>query len=163
MDIAKLDKSSLLSVLEIYKTARELMRNTGNPDQWKSTYPEREIVEADIEKGELFGVFSDGELCAVFAFLHGEDSVYDRICEGNWTGSAQYRAIHRVASNGRVKGVLGIILEYCKGFGTDLKIDTHRDNKIMQHLLSKYGFVKCGKIYLENGEERLAYQWVNTN
>ena len=27
-------------------------------------------------------------------------------------------------------------------------------------LLSKYGFIKCGTIYLKNGSERLAYQFI---
>lgn len=39
-----------------------------------------------------------------------------------------------------------------------IRIDTHRDNKPMQHLLNKNGFRYCGIIYLEDGDERLAYQ-----
>ena len=38
------------------------------------------------------------------------------------------------------------------------KIITHRDNRIMQHLLDKNGFTYCGIIYLDDGTERLAYQ-----
>ena len=37
-------------------------------------------------------------------------------------------------------------------------IDTHRDNKIMQHNILKHGFTYCGIIYLLSGDERLAYQ-----
>ncbi|HNZ83431.1 MAG TPA: GNAT family N-acetyltransferase, partial [Sedimentibacter sp.] len=40
----------------------------------------------------------------------------------------------------------------------NLKIDTHRDNIPMQNLLNKNGFIRCGIIYLENGDERIAYQ-----
>jgi len=29
-----------------------------------------------------------------------------------------------------------------------------------QHLLAKYGFCRCGTIYLENGSPRIAYQLV---
>ena len=36
--------------------------------------------------------------------------------------------------------------------------DTHRDHRIMQHLLEKHGFTYCGVIYLASGDERLAYQ-----
>ena len=36
--------------------------------------------------------------------------------------------------------------------------DTHRDNTIMQHLITKHGFTYCGIILLANGDERLAYQ-----
>ena len=48
-------------------------------------------------------------------------------------------------------------VRYCKVCG-NLKIDTHRDNRIMQHLLDKNGFTYCGIIYLDDGTERLAYQ-----
>ena len=40
----------------------------------------------------------------------------------------------------------------------NLRIDTHRDNHIMQHCIRKAGFQYCGIIYLANGDERLAYQ-----
>ena len=40
----------------------------------------------------------------------------------------------------------------------NIRIDTHRDNKIMQHNILKYGFSYCGIIYLLSGDERLAYQ-----
>jgi len=37
---------------------------------------------------------------------------------------------------------------------SNIRIDTHRDNRIMQHVISKYGFTYCGIIYLANGDER---------
>ena len=40
----------------------------------------------------------------------------------------------------------------------NLRIDTHRDNVIMRHVIEHYGFTYCGIIYLLNGDERLAYQ-----
>ena len=43
----------------------------------------------------------------------------------------------------------------------NLRADTHRDNRIMQHILQKHGFRYCGIIYLLNGDERLAYQKIS--
>ena len=73
---------------------------------------------------------------------------------------APYAAIHRVASAGKRKGVLQECLDYCSAKHQNLRIDTHFDNKIMQHLLEKYGFHRCGTIYLENGDPRIAYQLI---
>lgn len=42
----------------------------------------------------------------------------------------------------------------------NIRIDTHHDNRVMQHLLTKHGFTYCGLIYLKSGAERLAYQRV---
>ena len=45
-------------------------------------------------------------------------------------------------------------LEHCES----LRADTHADNKIMQHLLEKNGFARCGIIHVEDGTPRVAYQ-----
>ena len=36
-------------------------------------------------------------------------------------------------------------------------LDTHRDNIPMQKVLARNDFTYCGIIYLENGDERLAF------
>ena len=38
------------------------------------------------------------------------------------------------------------------------RADTHADNKIMQHLLEKNGFTRCGVIHVADGSPRFAYQ-----
>ena len=38
-----------------------------------------------------------------------------------------------------------------------IRIDTHRDNCIMKHILTKYGFQECGVIYLADRAPRNAY------
>ncbi len=49
-------------------------------------------------------------------------------------------------------------MKFCFSHDTNIRIDTHRDNKIMQHNILKHGFTYCGIIYLLSGYERLAYQ-----
>jgi RimJ/RimL family protein N-acetyltransferase len=49
-------------------------------------------------------------------------------------------------------------MDYCFAHATNIRIDTHRDNHIMQHVIQKHGFTYCGIIYLLSGDERLAYQ-----
>lgn len=44
-----------------------------------------------------------------------------------------------------------------RGRGLPLRADTHADNKVMQHLLEKNGFVRCGNITLADGTSRIAY------
>lgn len=41
-----------------------------------------------------------------------------------------------------------------------LRIDTHADNHIMQHLILKNGFEQCGIIHIADGSERIAYEKV---
>ena len=40
----------------------------------------------------------------------------------------------------------------------NLRIDTHEKNIPMQRCLAKNGFARCGIIYLEDGDPRIAYQ-----
>ena len=63
-----------------------------------------------------------------------------------------------VASDGQVHGFLRNVLDFCEPQTSHLRIDTHHANKIMQHVLEKNGFRKCGIIHLANGDPRLAYE-----
>ena len=54
-------------------------------------------------------------------------------------------------------GVFAAALEYCSGVIGHLRIDTHADNKPMQHVVEKAGFSKRGIIYVEDGTPRIAY------
>ena len=52
------------------------------------------------------------------------------------------------------------ICDYCKEDFDNLRIDTHDDNKKMQHLIEKNGFIRCGIIYVYDGSPRIAYQYI---
>lgn len=159
MRIRKAEQSDLDSILSVYAIAREYMRKTGNPNQWGTNKPQRELLEEDIQKGELFvGESTDGNIHFVFAFILGGDPTYLYIENGSWLSDEPYGTIHRVASDGAVKGVVKLVVDYCRNTISNIRIDTHENNKTMQHVLEKSGFVKCGIIYLSDGAPRIAYQ-----
>ena len=88
--------------------------------------------------------------------------LYDKngkeIYEGDWLDDAPYYVVHRLASTAASHGVFNDVMDYCLKVAGNLRIDTHRDNVIMRHVIERYGFTYCGIIYLANGDERLAYQ-----
>lgn len=51
--IKKAQAGDLPRILEIYAYAREFMKRTGNPNQWKERAPQKEVLEADIRAGQL--------------------------------------------------------------------------------------------------------------
>jgi RimJ/RimL family protein N-acetyltransferase len=157
MNIRKAEIDDLPQILSIYAYARKLMKNTGNATQWKNTYPTKEIVVSDMERGYLHVLFDEDGVQGVFAFLPDGDPVYDRI-DGAWLNEKPYAAVHRVASAGKKRGILPSCMQYCLSQAKNIKIDTHENNKIMQHQLEKLGFQRCGIITLANGEPRIAYQ-----
>ena len=49
-------------------------------------------------------------------------------------------------------------MEFAMNRYNSIRIDTHRDNTVMQRAIVKAGFTYCGIIHCWNGSERLAYQ-----
>ncbi len=150
--------NDLNNILAIYDIARDFMRKNGNPTQWANGYPNATVLTEDIEESRLFVLEENEKLVGVFMFTLDEEPTYKIIEKGAWRDSSVYGTIHRVASNGTRGGVLGEVIAFCEKQCRHLRIDTHRDNTVMQNLLIKNGFSYCGIIYLANGDERLAYE-----
>ena len=156
MEIRRATLQDLDRMLEIYDYARAFMKSTGNPTQWSGGYPSRELLLADIEEGVSFVAEEEGVIHGTFMFYNGKDGIYDVIEDGAWLNDEPYAVIHRIAGDGQIKGLLSMAVEYGSQFSDNLRMDTHRDNRVMQHTLEKNGFVRCGIIHLENGDPRIA-------
>lgn len=150
-------------IMEIYARARAFMAATGNPHQWGPTnWPPVELVRNDIETGKGHVCEHEGRVVGVFYFDQGEDvePTYQQIEDGAWLDDSPYGVVHRIASDGIVRGVgafcLAWALEQCGGH---MRIDTHGDNVVMQRLVERLGFVRCGTIYVEEDDyPRIAYE-----
>lgn len=153
-------KEDLPAILDIYQTARRFMAANGNASQWGDSYPPADLVESDIDNGYLHVIAKEDTIHGVFAFLTGPEPNYDVIEDGAWISDTPYRAIHRVASSGICKGIVSLCMDYCKSECSHLRIDTHENNHVMQHVLEKNGFRRCGIIHLANKSPRIAYEYI---
>ena len=88
-------------------------------------------------------------------------NVKNELEDGGWLNNKPYGASHRIAGNGTVKGVFREALDFSKSRMNNLRIDTHADNRTMQHLIEKSGFQKCGIVYMDDGSPRIAYQYTS--
>ena len=77
--IKKAQAGDLPRILEIYAYAREFMKRTGNPNQWKENAPQKEVLEADIRAGQLYVVRQKNRMTGVFALVIGKDPTYAQI------------------------------------------------------------------------------------
>ena len=161
MIIRNTEMKDLPEVMAIYEFAREQMRLSGNPDQWKNSHPSEELILEDIKNKTGFVLEKDGKICGVFAFIIGEDPTYNYI-EGKWKNGEPYGTIHRIASARTHRGIFSECLKFCESKISNIRIDTHEDNKIMQRVIEKNGFEKCGIIFVADGSPRIAYQKVKT-
>ena len=154
--IRKAQREDLPRIEEIYAYARQFMAETGNPHQWGTTTPQTGQLKEDIAKGLLFVLTHDSCIHGVFYFYIGPDPTYGVIEDGHWRSDTPYGTIHRIAGDGS-GGVLAAAVAFCKTKINHIRIDTHHDNKIMQHAVARQGFRRSGIIYLENGSPRIAY------
>ena len=160
MIIRKTKEADISAIGEIYENAKRFMRESGNPNQWNKGTPNAETAREDMEHGTGYVVEEDGKIIAAFMFSLNNEPTYAKIYEGEWLNDAPYGVIHRIAVAEQGKGIIGFCIDECFARCQNLRIDTHRDNLPMQRALLKRGFQYCGIIYLENGDERLAYQKV---
>lgn len=157
MEIRKAIMSDWEEIRKIYAGARQFMAEHGNADQWGTTHPREELLLDDIGQGKLY-VCMEGSIAAVFYFAAEDDPTYHIIEDGAWLNQEPYGVVHRIASAGTVKGAASFCMDWAFAQTGNIRIDTHRDNIPMQNMLRKNGFCYCGKIYLENGESRIAFQ-----
>ncbi|KAH0794333.1 GNAT family N-acetyltransferase [Histomonas meleagridis] len=160
LKIRKAVPEDLDKLMNIFEQSRSIMRKSGNMNQWTGGYPTTDIVLKDIDNGNCYVCLNEcGELVGTFALIIGKDPTYTTIYEGKWLDDTQpYGTIHRLGSTPDSHGVASACFEWCFKQIPNLRIDTHRDNHILQHILEKQGFTYCGIIYLLSGDERLAYQ-----
>lgn len=162
--IRKSKTTDLDTILRLRDEARQTMLRTGNKNQWTEGHPAAEVFANDIDHGnsyliEAIGCNGQIEPVATFAFIPGPDQTYATIYDGKWLDDTlPYHVVHRIASTPSAHGVMDALLQFCFAQACNIRIDTHRDNHIMRHLLEKHGFSQCGIIHLQNGDERLAFQ-----
>ena len=165
MKIRKSMESDLDQIMKIYAYARDFMEKTGNPNQWGPTnWPPVSLIRNDIKEGNSYVCTNDEDaVVGTFFFTQGHDiePTYREITDGTWFGSDAYGVVHRIASDGSEKGVGHFCISWAFEQCGHLRMDTHTDNVIMQNLLEKMGFKRCGIIYVvEDNYPRYAYEKV---
>ncbi len=154
---ARIDE--LPKMMPLFDHSRQLMRASGNMQQWIAGYPSPTLIANDITQGHSYVIRNAGNIVGTFAFIIGRDPTYTIIEGGHWHEDATpYGTIHRLACAPGQHGIAAACIAWCRQQITTLRVDTHADNAIMQHLLTKYGFQYRGIIHIADGSPRLAYQ-----
>ena len=161
--IEKAKLTDLSEIVAVIESARAFLK-AQEIDQWqKSAYPAAADVRSDIENNVAYVLKVDGKVAAYAAVMTGFDHAYDLI-HGAWRNdSHDYVTVHRMAVSTAFRGQAlgqGFLTSVFETFSTyqDFRVDTHPDNQIMQHILTKLGFEKCGVVMFEGA--RWAYQKV---
>lgn len=152
----------LPEIMKTYAIARSFMAAHGNPKQWGLTnWPPEELIRADITAGKSYLCIDNDEIAGVFYYDQGYDiePTYRKIEDGSWMDDSPYGVIHRIAGNGKAKGIAHAAIRWACEQCSHLRIDTHPENIVMQNLLKKEGFMYRGIIHVfEDNDPRLAYE-----
>lgn len=152
-------------ILSILNDASAFLREQGI-DQWQGAGAptEAEVIQS-VQAGTQYLLQENGEVVAVCTVLSHEPA-YMKI-DGAWKGNGAYLAVHRVAvarfarGRGLTKRLYEGVEQLARARGVRyIRVDTHRDNLIMQRVFASNGFYLCGVVhYREDGSmERLAYE-----
>ena len=160
LNIRRAETDDLDRIMTVYRAAQGAMIASGNPTQWGYSYPTRQIINDDIQKHRCYLLCDGTGIRGAFVLCEGEDPTYLHIENGSWLGDGEYVTIHRLASDGKARGIFESAFEYCRTCADSIRIDTHRDNLKMQALLERFGFTRCGTIRTHDGTQRIAYQWI---
>lgn len=144
------------SILSISADARAILKKRGI-DQWQGEYPAENDFIADISGGYGRIVFHGDEPAAYYAIFPFEPQEYSNITDGKWTEGMKACTVHRVCAAAKYRGT-GItdflcrsIDEQCADSGFRcIRIDTHRKNKAMQHMLTDHGYRYRGNILIDS-------------
>lgn len=166
MKIRKTTENDVPRIMEIYSHARRFMAEHGNPNQWGPTsWPPEYLIREDIKEGCSYVCEgADGRVIGTFFYKYGKDidPTYLHIDDGEWIGDDSYGVVHRIASDGSVKGTGSFCINWAYNNSHHLRIDTHKDNIVMQGMLKKLGFVHCGTIYVhEDNDPRMAFEKID--
>ncbi len=150
------------AIKAIYARARSFMAEQGNPDQWGTSWPSESVIASDIDGANAehgYVCVHDNRVVGVFFYKVGDDPTYAHIYDGAWRDPSPYGVVHRIASDGSVKGVGAFCINWAFEQCGHVRIDTHGDNIPMQNLLRKLGFEHCGTIYVEEDDNpRMAFE-----
>lgn len=154
--------AELPACMEILDAGRKFQRAQGFV-QWPDGYPPRSEIERDIQNSEGYVLKVDEGIGAYLAISFRGDPAYPKI-QGAWLSDGPYAVMHRVAIGDGFRGRgladeifrLAGVLATAKGVPA-IRIDTDAQNKRMQHILQKNGFVFCGTV-TQNGGSRMAFE-----
>ncbi|WP_298580555.1 GNAT family N-acetyltransferase [uncultured Olegusella sp.] len=150
--------SDIPAIIRVFDAARNYMCSHGNPHQWPKNYPGEIEIKRDLAHGSAFVCLdTEQKVCGYIDFEEGPEPSYHYI-EGAWLDGGPYHVIHRIATLRQGQGIGSYLLDWACTQAQVIRIDTHHDNYPMQQLLKSRGFRKCGVIYLETGDARLAFE-----
>lgn len=152
------------SIMRIISDAQTLLAADGI-DQWQDGFPSEQTIREDVTERTAYVIESEGKIAAFVCVSLQPEISYAKPRKGQFHLDGSYVTIHRtaVSKEYRGRGLSKLLFQIgektAKQAGiNNIRIDTHKDNKRMRHIVAREGFTECAVILLESGAERIAYE-----
>lgn len=136
-------------IWEIILQAKAQMKRLGS-HQWDESYPARESISQDIQRGEGYVFEQEGHVVAYGVVSFAGEPVYQQL--DTWESPLPYLVVHRLAVADEMKhqGVAKRFMleaeEVARRQGiTHFRVDTNYDNQYMLRLIDDLGFAYRGE------------------
>ncbi len=161
IEIRKAKVEEYEKIVKVFLSAKAKMVKDGNIHQWADEDYPLNLVRNDLANQKGYVLVKNNAIHAYFFYNIGIDPTYNVVYGGSWKNDNTYLTIHRIASDGEIKNVFKTVLDYLIPLKVDIRIDTHKDNKRMMHILTKNNFHHVGVIKIPNVGDREAYHYIN--
>lgn len=140
-------KNDLNQIMPIIHDGQKNLAAAGIP-QWQDSYPDQAAIAQDIDQGEGYVLVNSESIIGYGAIRQTPEPNYITPISGTWSDdTTPYVSLHRVVVSSHFRGQhLGQIfmsnlltISHSLGFQAT-RIDTHEQNKRMQHLIEQTGF-----------------------
>lgn len=137
-----------------------LRRKKDGSQQWQDGYPNKEVIQQDIEKGVGYILTEDTIIVGYTAVLFNDEPAYAAI-KGKWLTNEDFVVIHRLAVSEEHlgKGLAQKIMVLTEEVGKQnnifsIKVDTNFDNIPMLRIFEKLGYTYCGEVTFRAGTRK---------
>lgn len=142
--------SDIQAILELLTRIVPVMNAEGN-FQWDCSYPNREVLEKDLELNQLWVAQVEAEIAGCAAITQDQDAEY---AEVGWDISENAIVTHRLAVDLSFRGMgigKALLIQAEKVAierGSILRIDTNTENAATNQLFPALGYSYAGEIGL---------------
>lgn len=147
-DFRKADTDDLQSILELFSRAVEHLRARGI-DQWDEHYPTSEIIENDINSGNMCVLCEDETIVSAIVINEHQEEEYE---QGQWKDDSKPAVIHRLCVDPKAqsKGIGRRMMDYAERLinekdYTSIRLDVFSQNPRAYQLYKNLGYLHTGE------------------
>ncbi|WP_150269704.1 GNAT family N-acetyltransferase [Paenibacillus tepidiphilus] len=149
-DIRQANSGEIAEIMELVSACVEVMQ-AGGSDQWDETYPNKEIIAADIAAGTLYAYVMDGAIVGILVLDEHQSEQYREI---QWPqNDGTYLVMHRLAVHPKAqgKGVARKLIAFAEQLAreegyTGIRLDTYSKNTPALALYPGMGYELRGEV-----------------